>query len=158
DIVVCQMAMMFFPDRAAAVAEMARVARQRVAVLVPSSLDDQPAYAIFTDIVSRHAGPEGAVLVGAYWSCGDLDELTGWLQSAGLDQVQDQTIMGTACFESVDAFVATEVEGSPLIQRIDADTYAAIREDCRRELDGFTTPSGAVEAPLSCHLVRGEKV
>lgn len=158
DVVLCQMALMFMPDRTGAIAEMARVARKRVAVVVPSSLDAQPAYGPFTEVVARHAGAEGASLVGTYWSCGDLEELTGWLRSAGLHQVEVQTTMGTACFASVDALVATEVEGSPLIQRIDDDTYTAIREGCRRELDGFTTTSGAVEAPFSCRLVRGEVV
>lgn len=155
DVTVCQMALMFFPDRPRAIAEMARVARERVAVLVPAAIEDQPAYRLFTDVVVEHAGEEGASLVGTYWSAGDLDALTALLTGAGLHEVESQCVTGTAAFESIEALVATEVEGSPLIDRIDEPTYARIREGCRRVLDGFTTSSGAIEAPLRCHLVRG---
>ena len=63
DVVVCQMALMFFPDRAAALAEMARVAGTggTVAVLVPSALDVQPAYGPFVEMAAQHAGRRGAV-------------------------------------------------------------------------------------------------
>src|SRR5215207_6726204 len=46
DTVLCQMALMFFPDRVRALREMARVVGRggTVGVLVPSSLDAQPAY------------------------------------------------------------------------------------------------------------------
>jgi len=44
DAVLCQMALMFFPDRITALREMARVTvpSGTVAVLVPASLDAQP--------------------------------------------------------------------------------------------------------------------
>ncbi|HEX2072320.1 MAG TPA: methyltransferase domain-containing protein, partial [Geodermatophilus sp.] len=60
DAVLCQMALMFFPDRTAALREMARVARPggTVAVVVPASLDAQPAYRPFVEMAARHAGPE----------------------------------------------------------------------------------------------------
>ena len=49
DRVLCQMALMFFPDRRQALREMARVTRPGsvVAVCVPAALEDQPAYAPF---------------------------------------------------------------------------------------------------------------
>lgn len=156
DVAVCQMALMFFPDRAKAIAEMRRVARDRVALLVPSALEDQPAYRLLADVVVKHSGADGASVFDTYWSCGNLEELTGLFGSAGLRDVTSKTVMGTASFESVDALVATEVEGSPLIERISDDVYARIKEDAREALDGFTTASGACEAPLECHLVRGE--
>ena len=46
DVVLCQMALMFFPDRPAAIREMGRVVKPAgtVVIMVPSSLDAQPAY------------------------------------------------------------------------------------------------------------------
>ncbi len=155
DVVTCQMALMFLPDRVAAVAEMARVARRRVAVLVPAALADQPAYTALTDVVADHAGPDGAALMAAYWSCGDLPWLRDLMSQAGLVEIESRTVSGTARFPSSEAMVATEVEGSPLIDRIDDETYARIREDGARALAAYAGPDGAVAAPFVCHLVGG---
>jgi ubiquinone/menaquinone biosynthesis C-methylase UbiE len=59
DAALSQMAMMFFPDPAAALREMARVVQPpgTVAILIPAGLDANPAYEAFVDIVTRHAGP-----------------------------------------------------------------------------------------------------
>lgn len=155
DTVLCQMSLMFFGDRAKAIAEMAGVARGTVAVLVPSSIDAQPAYGPFVDVAVEHAGPQAASILGAYWSCGNLEELTALVASSGLKDVETKTVMGTASFPSAEALAETEVEGSPLIERIDEETYAAIREGARRVLDPFTTSAGSLEAPFECHIVRG---
>ena len=116
DAVLCQMAFMFFPDRGAALREMARVvtARGTVAFSVPDRLDAQPAYAPFVAMVARHAGPEATSLLGAYFASGDLAELRRLIGSAGLHVVAQRTHVGTVRCPSVDAFVATEVESTPL--------------------------------------------
>ncbi len=155
DVVTCQMGLMFVPDRGAALAEMARVARRRVAVLVPAAIGDQPAYSRLTEIVATHAGPDGADLLMAYWSAGDLDRLRALSCAAGLEDVEARTVTGTASFPSVAALVATEVEGSPLVDRISTETYDRIRADAQEALAEFVTPEGALEAPLVCHLLGG---
>lgn len=155
DSVLCQMALMFFPDRVRALAEMGRVAGPggRVAVCVPARLDDQPAYRLLVDVAARHAGPEALSLLGTYWSCGDLPSLVEWCAAAGLDVVDSVTHTGVARFASSDDMVATEVEGSPLIERITDDAYARIRADARSALTPFVTPAGTLEAPLVCHVL-----
>jgi SAM-dependent methyltransferase len=155
DAVLCQMALMFFPDRAAALAEMRRVARPgaTVAVCVPAGLDQQPAYQPLVAVAERHAGPEALALLGTYWACGDLTELAGWFGAAGLAITGTVTRTGVARFASADDMVATEVEGSPLIERITDDVYARIRTDARAALAPFVTPAGTLEAPLVGHLV-----
>jgi SAM-dependent methyltransferase len=156
DVVMCQMAMMFFPEPVASLAEMARVARPggTVAVLVPATLATSAGYSRFADVVGRHAGQEGIGLVSAYFALGDLDEMRARFASAGLDVMAASTRTGHARFGSIDEFVATEVEGSPLIGRIDDATYQAIRDDCRRELAAFADASG-VAIPFDCHGVAG---
>ena len=155
DAVTCQMALMFFPDRAKALREMARVVTTdgRVAIVVPAGLPSQPAYGPFVDLVTREAGAEAASLVGTYWACGDLDELTALIESAGLEIVDIRTHLGTARFGSPEELVATEVEGSPLIERLSDEQYASIKTEARSVLRPFTTPEGNVDAPLRGHVV-----
>ncbi len=157
DAVVCQMAMMFFPDPAGALAEMARVARPggTVAVLVPAPLASSPGYSSFAAVVARHAGPDAVALISTYFELGDLDGLRSLFAGAGLDVTTTITRPGHARFDSVDQFVATEVEGSPLFERIDDATYQAIRTDSRTELAGFTDDSGRAAVPFDCHAVAG---
>jgi len=155
DAVLCQMALMFFPDRAQALREMRRVvgAEGTVAVLVPGRLQSQPAWGPFIEMVARHAGPDALALMGTYWACGDLAELTALLEAAGLSAARTRTRVGTAKFASPDEFVVTEVESTPLFERISATTYERIREEARDVLRPFTTSTGRVEAPLEAHLV-----
>ena len=159
DVALCQMALMFFPDRVKALQEMARVvtADGTLAVAVPASLDQQPAYGPFVEVATRHAGPEAAALLSAYWACGELAALRTLIESVGLRVVSTRTHLGTARFGSADEFVATEVEGSPLIERINDEQYARIREDARAALRPFTTPEGNVNAPLRGHIVAARK-
>jgi SAM-dependent methyltransferase len=151
DRVLCQMALMFFPDRGAALREMARVASPGgvVAVCVPAALDQQPAYGPFVDMAVDRAGPAARTLLSTYWACGDPDELATTVAAAGLQVVEIRTHVGTASFASSDALADTEVKGSPLGGRITEDVLEAIRAGARDVLRPFTdTGSGAVAAPL----------
>ena len=150
DRVLCQMALMFFPDRAAAVREMARVTRPGgvVAVCVPAALDQQPAYGPFVEMAVDRAGPAARSLLSTYWACGDPNELDATGRAAGLEVVEARTHLGTASFPSPEALAETEVRGSPLVDRISDEVYARIRDGAREVLQPFTGPGGAVEAPL----------
>lgn len=158
DAVVCQSAFMFFPDRAAAVREMARAAAPggRVVVQVWAALDEQPAWGPFVDIAARHAGPDAVSLLGSYWSAGDVDAVARLLGDAGLEPAGVRSHTGTARFPSLDAFVRTEVDSTPLVQRIDDATYRAILDDTAGALAGFVTDEGAL-LPIRGHFVCGRK-
>ena len=155
DAVLCQMALMFFPDRIGALREMARVTARggTVALAVPASLDAQPAYGPFVEMATRVAGPDAASLLGAYWACGDPADLRRTVEAAGLDVVELGTHAGTARFASAEELAATEVLASPLAERISEGTFAAIRDGAREVLEPFTTPDGRLDAPLLGHLV-----
>ena len=156
DAVLCQMALMFFPDRIGALREMARVAAPAgtVAVLVPAGLGAQPAYGPFVDMAARQAGPQARSLLDTYFNCGDLDELTRLFGRAGLRVTGNQTHGGTARFGSVDAFVTTEVESTPLRERISAGVYHRIKQGAREVLAPFTAADGTLAAPFQVHVVR----
>ena len=159
DTVLCQMALMFFPDRPGALREMARVVRPGglVALAVPAALDCQPAYGPFVEMATRIAGPETASLLGAYWACGEVPELRWLVESAGLEVVDVRTHTGTARFGSADELAVTEVEGSPLAERISEEDYAAIRAGARELLAPFITAEGRLDAPLLGHVLAARR-
>lgn len=155
DIVLCQMALMFFPDRAKALQEMARVAAPggTVAILVPSSLDAQPAYGPFVDLAARHAGPEARSLLSTYFACGEPRDLTSLFDGAGLAAVTVSSHSGTARFPSVDALVATEVDSTPLGERITPEVRDRITHGARGVLAPFTNADGSLAAPFEVQVV-----
>lgn len=159
DAALCQMALMFFPDRARALGEMCRVVRPNgtVAVCVPASLDAQPAYGPFVEMAARHAGPAAVSLLGTYWACGDLEALRAVVESAGLQVTQALTVAGVARFASPGEFVATEVESTPLIERISEGVYTRIKAEANEVLQPFVTAAGTLDAPLVAHLVAARR-
>jgi hypothetical protein len=156
---LCQMALMFFPDRARALAEMRRVVQVggTVAIDVPGRLDAQAAFAPFVSMAGGHAGRDAMSLLSAYFACGDLDELAHLVGSAGLDVTHARTHVGTYRASSVDAFVTTEVESTPLLERISDDVYQGIRADAHDVLAPFTTTDGNVEAPFETNIVAARR-
>lgn len=159
DVVLCQMALMFFPDRTAAISEMRRVVAPEgtVVVMVPSSLDAQPAYRPLVELAAKHAGPEAVAMLSAYWACGDLDELLGTTQDAGLEVLSTRTRMGTARFDSIDEFVSVEVESTPVRQRLTDHEYDTLRREAARVLEEFTAADGTAHIPIEGHLVAARR-
>jgi SAM-dependent methyltransferase len=155
DAALSQMALMFFSDRSAAIREMARVVRPggTVAVLVPGELRAQAAFRPFVDLAAQHAGPDALALLTTYFACGDLDALAGPFDAAGLEVTVRRTVAGVYRAPSVDDFVTTEVESTPLVDRITDDVYRRIREGAHDALRPFTTADGRVEAPFESNLV-----
>ncbi|HVM35520.1 MAG TPA: methyltransferase domain-containing protein [Actinomycetota bacterium] len=159
DVVLCQAALMFFPDRAGALREMARVVvpTGTVAVQVWAGLKSQLAYGPFIEAAARHAGPDAIDLLSSYWVLGDLELVDALFDAAGLEVTATRTRTGTARFDSVDDLVRTEVESTPLIDRIDDDVYDAILEDSRAALEAFITADGSVAMPIEGHLITARK-
>lgn len=154
DVALCQAGLMFFPDPAAALAEMGRVVTPAgtVAVQVWGRLESSHGYLPFVEVATRHAGPQAIELLSTYFTLGDLDRLIGLFSEAGLDVTDTTTRLGSMRFGSIDEFVTTEVESTPLRGAIDDATYQAIRADAREALGGFVTGEG-VAVPIEGHIV-----
>ncbi len=159
DVVLCQAAMMFFPDPDRALREMARitVAGGSLVVQVFASLGDQPAYGPLVDVVGRYAGSDARELMGTYWRLGDLDDLHRQIAAAGLEISSSHTRVGTARFPSIDALVTTEVGSTPLIDRIDEATYEQIRAEAGRALMGYVEADGSAAVPIRGHVIAATK-
>ena len=154
DTVLCQAALMYFPDRARAVAEMARVVRSggAVAVQLWSALESQPAYVAFAEIVTRHAGEPGRELIGSYFSLGDAGVVTSLFEQAGLEPVSTVTRRGAVRAPSLEEFVRSEIDGTPLADQLGDEQYAAIMDETVRALAPFAA-DGHAEVPIDGHIL-----
>jgi SAM-dependent methyltransferase len=156
DVVLCQSALMFFPDRDGALREMARVATPggTVAVQVWDQLEAQPGYAAMYAAFTRHVGPEAGQLEGAIWALGDLELVGSLFEAAGLRVTATRPRAGTARFPSAPVAVGTELEASPLAQRIDEQTHEHALQAASRPWPpswstaaGSSSRSGATSSP-----------
>ena len=159
DVVLSQMALMFVPDRPAALREMGRVVRRggAVGLLVPSELERQVAFAPFFDLVARHAGPEAVSLLSSYFVCGGLDRLTAAVEAAGLMVTTSRVEVGAYTAPSVDAAVANEIESTPLRERISDEVYEQIRDDARTLFAPYTAEDGSLSTPFDADLVVAQR-
>jgi len=159
DVTVSQMALMFFPDPAAALREMARVTRPggTVGVLIPAGTDRNPPYDLFVDIVARHAGPDARALVTTYFALGDADTLAGLFTGAGLADVTVGRTVGESRYPSIDAAVTIELDSTPLGERVTPDVRERIMADCREALVPFQTADGVL-FPFECLVVTARTV
>jgi SAM-dependent methyltransferase len=155
DRVLCQMALMFFPDRPAALRDMARVARAGalVGLVVPSRLGLQPAFRPLLDMIVGHAGREARSLLSTYFVCGDQDELLAAVGAAGLEAPEVSTHEGVYGAPSVADAVRTEIDSTPLGERISADVYRRILDDADEVLAPFTQTDGVLRAPFHADVV-----
>jgi ubiquinone/menaquinone biosynthesis C-methylase UbiE len=159
DVALCQSGLMFVPDPGAAVREMFRVVRPggRVAVQVWSSLDRQTAIHSLADAVARHAGRDAVGLISTYFRLGNREQVTGQFERAGLRVTDVRTLPVVVRAPSVDAYITTEVESTPLIDRISDDVYRRIREEARAGLAPYGDDSGALALPLEAYLVAARR-
>ena len=155
DTVLCQSALMFFPDRVRALGEMRRVAAAggTVAVQVWDQLEAQAGYGAMYEAFARHLGPEAADLDSAYWALDDLDLLGSLFEAAGLTITGARTRVGTVRFGSAGEAVATELDATPLGAGFDPDTRRRVLDAGIQAMGPFVVDGGRVELPIRGHLV-----
>ena len=154
DVVTCQAAIFFFPDPTGALREMGRVTRAggRVALQSFSSLPEQPAYGPWVDMVVRHAGPEAAQLLGTYWSEGDPEVMRRRCTDAGLGVTSVHQHTLPAYFPDIASMVLTEVNATPLRDRLDQSDLERILADSVDVLGRFLR-DGRLVIPIAGYVV-----
>ena len=159
DAVLCQSALFFFPDPVRALSEMARVLRPGGVVVLQTyaGLDEQPAYGPFVHAVVRHAGDDAQTLLGTYWSKGDFTELRWLMSTAGLEPTNADSMLGQVRFPSLDAFVHTEIQATPLAAQIDEQTYLAVAQETRTALHAYQQADGTVRLPIRASFIAARK-
>ncbi|MPZ98741.1 MAG: methyltransferase domain-containing protein [Dehalococcoidia bacterium] len=161
DVVLCQQALQFMPDAAAAVAEMRRVTRDdgRVAFSVLRSLDHHPVYARFADALAKHVGSTAGDMMGSPFALGDREVLRAFAAAAGLRDIEVRIEVVSGRFPSVEEFVWYEAASSPLagpILALTEDSRRALVEDVEQFLEPQTDDAG-VSLAYETHVVTGRR-
>jgi SAM-dependent methyltransferase len=162
DLVVSQFALMFFADRAAALAEMRRVIadRGRVLVSVWRGLDRHPFYATLHRAIQARIGISALLDI---FSLGSAEELRALMMGAGFRNVEIQPISMTAQFPDPETFLAGEIDvdtaAIPSMQHLDttarqrivdaisADMQAPLRDAIR---------DNRVQIEFHAHIASGQ--
>ena len=125
-----------------------------VAVLVPGALEHQAAFARSSTWPPATPGAEAPVAAGHLLRLRRPRRARRSLRvGRAADRPSAAPRSAPTGRPSVDAFVTTEVESTPLVERITADVYDRIRAGAHDVLAPFTTADGSVEAPFEANLV-----
>jgi ubiquinone/menaquinone biosynthesis C-methylase UbiE len=129
DLVLCQFALMFVADKAAALWEMRRVVTERGRVLISvwEGLDRHPFYQTLHNVIRQRVGMSALQEI---FVLGDADDLCSRAYEAGFRKVDIKPFSLTARFPNPEAFIAGEIEVDtapiPSMQYLDSKAREAI--------------------------------
>jgi ubiquinone/menaquinone biosynthesis C-methylase UbiE len=148
DRVVSQFALMFFVGQATSITEMARVARPggTITIATWASIDQSPGYAAMIHLLQRLFGDQAANALAAPFTLGTEDKLHDLIDKI-LPNVTVTCHHGQARFDSLDAWVHTDVRGWTLADMITDDQYAQLLAAAKTELAHFVDDNGHVRFP-----------
>jgi SAM-dependent methyltransferase len=141
DVAVCQFGVMFYPEPAKGLAELARVGR-RGAVAVWDSIERSDGYTAMQELFQDELGADAARSLDAPFAMGKaLDALFG---EAGVGDVSYRSVGGTGRFDSIEQWVTTEIRGWTLGDSISEEQLAGLIEAARHRLGRFESAGGCV--------------
>ena len=160
-MVCCQLGLQFFPDRPAALAEMARtlLLGGRLAVLVWRSIGRSPGFAVLAAALDRHIGPAAGAMMRAPFGWSDEGTLRDLVAGAGFREVKLNRQAGVVRFGSARELVVAYGAGSPLAGAIGAAGPAAragLLTEVQAALDPWQGAAG-LAFPIQALLVSGRK-
>ena len=160
DVVVSQFALMYFPDRVAALGEMWRTLAPggRLAVASWAAIDHARGYQILVDITARQCGRQAADVLAAPFVLGDQAELAKLFVDSGISAAEVTLHEGLVRFPSVKEFIRVEVKGSPLAEMLNDEAMETLATESERALAEFVVPSGEIVMPLNAHIVTANRV
>jgi ubiquinone/menaquinone biosynthesis C-methylase UbiE len=155
DAVTSQFALMFFEDRAAALAEMLRVLRPggRLAIAVWDAVERTPGYAAVVALLERLFGRRVADALRAPFVLGDRAGLRGLLAKAGLPDADIRTQEGTARFPSIKAWMHTDVKGWTMAAMLDDGQFERLVQEAEQALGSYVGRDGTVAFAIAAHIV-----
>ena len=160
DVVTCQFALMYFPDRLTALKEMMRVLKPagRLAIAVWGPYERATGYVILTEIAERHCGQAAVDLLTDPFVLGNQDELGNFLNSAGINGAGIDLRAGTVTFSTIEQFIEMEVKGTPLRDLIDETGYEGLLNEAKEKLQNFFVDSGEIVIPMDAYIITAKKV
>jgi len=155
DRTVSQFALMFFTDPKSALTEASRVTRPdgRVAFAVWDRLDNNRGYARLAALVDELFGSDAADAIRAPFRLGDPDTLVD-LATIAISDPAVTHHAGVARFESVEAWLHTEIRGWTLADTIDDRGFAMLLDAAHEQLSDLVA-DGQVAFDVSALVVNG---
>jgi SAM-dependent methyltransferase len=155
DRTISQFALMYFTDPDVAFSEIRRVTRPdgRMAIAVWDRLDHNPGFSRLADLVDECFGSEAAGAIRVPFHMGDPETLLALAATA----LSDPTVTrhaGVARFDSLQAWLHTEIRGWTLAETIDDDEFATLLDAAHRRLDDLVA-DGKVAFDVSALVVSG---
>jgi ubiquinone/menaquinone biosynthesis C-methylase UbiE len=159
EVVLCQLGLQYFPDRAAALSEMHRVLVPdgRAALLVWQSIEHSPGFSVLAQALDRHVGTEAATIMRAPFVFGHAAEVRNLVAEAGFQDVSVRSASGVVRFPSAVEFVQYQVAGSPLagpVGETSGHTRAAIVRDVEAAMRPYQSRRG-LAFPIVAHVATG---
>jgi SAM-dependent methyltransferase len=156
DVVTCQQGLQFVPDKAAALAEIGRVATSgaRIAIACWQGLDTQPGAAAMFEAGREHLSPDIANVGLAPFAMG-REELGRLVEAAGFEDVVTTDVTLDSRYDSAERFVEGFERGSPMalaLATVDPDEVTRWREAAVGRLKQYEGPEGVV-LPMTTTLV-----
>ncbi len=155
DAAIMQFALMYVPDRPLALAEMRRVVVPGgvVVAVVWAEIESNPGYRALATLFDELAGDHASTFRAPY-SFGEPELLRSIFTTAGLRDVEVDTVDGLARFESVSAMLRGEIDGSPLAGHLASDDPDLV-ERATSALAAFVHLDGRLEFPNPAVIARG---
>jgi ubiquinone/menaquinone biosynthesis C-methylase UbiE len=147
DVVLCQMGLMFMPDRAAAVAEMRRtlVPGGRVVISAPGAI--QPPFEILERALVEHISADLGGFVRAVFSMHDPDVVASALRDVGLRDVtatiKQTTLRLPAPAEFLWRYINITPMG-PIVAQAAEEAKKAMENDVVDRMQPYVTDGGGV--------------
>lgn len=140
DVVFCQQALMFFPNRDKALKEMHRVLKPggRIALNVWRSEEFNPVYADLIVALEKHLGADAANIMRSPFITKSVAEMRSLFEKAGFKDIRVAVRVDTVRFPSVPEFVRQEIASMP-VPSLQAQMSEA-REPLTREMSKALEP------------------
>ncbi len=122
DTVLCQQGLQFFPDKAGALKEMARVLAPggRLALCVWGRFESAPHVVIMSDVIGRYLGKDSTAMFMAACSLADNTVLQTLVQNAGFTRVHIRSAVKVARHPSLEEFLPAYLSIFPIAAEIAA--------------------------------------
>ena len=161
DVVVCQQALQFFPDRSKALREMHRVLvpNGRLGIAVWCSIEASPGYLALVQALERHVDASTAKLMDDLFCLADASEIRALLDGGRFREVTVLRESNMACFASPEEFTRAIAIGSIMRRagtQFSDETMRLLIEDVSAALQPYVSADG-LAFPMGAHLATARR-